>query len=218
MYLLFWVHKESVHCTYCKEMFLVFTMEVPNFHLPLCPFHVSSYVYLIIVFPMLFYTCKKSGTYCILISLLSSSSFLLAFACAPVTLSLSTLAVPLWPLFVHTGGAPVTPLCPHWRCPCGPIYSHPTRVSMLGYKWFEREGSALPSPPPSGLVASPFEFWGNHFAQGGPSDIGVWGGGGHMFLSFLYSLFIHMSSLMSSSYPITSMNTVCFRIMCYRQF
>jgi hypothetical protein len=32
---------------YCKEMFLVFTMGVSNFHLPLCP---CVLIYLIIVF------------------------------------------------------------------------------------------------------------------------------------------------------------------------
>ncbi len=114
MYLLFWVHKESVHFTYCKEMFLVFTMGVQKFHFTIsficmsCP---CVLIYLIIVFPMLFYICKNSCTYSILISLLLCSSFLLSFACAPVT------------SLCHTGGAPMAPLCLHWRCPCDPSLS-----------------------------------------------------------------------------------------------
>ncbi len=171
-------------------------MGVLNFHFTTmsCP---CVLIYLIIVFPMLFYICKNSCTYRILISLLLRSSFLLSFAYAPLTSlyhtggapmtplcshwrcpcdpSLSTLRCPCDPVFVHTVGAPGTLslstlsvplwpclcphcrcpcgpslstlwvplwpcLCPHCGCPCGPIYSHPTRMSMLGYKWFEREG------------------------------------------------------------------------------
>jgi hypothetical protein len=101
------------------------------------------------------FTYRSTFLYAPIIRLCPCDPVLVHTGCAPVTLSLSTLAVPLCPC-----------LCPHCWCPCDPVYVHTVGAPVAPFTlippvcqcWDINDLSVreVPSPPPLWFGRLPF--------------------------------------------------------------